>query len=116
MRRRSFLTTAILALTASLGPAGGVAAESESCDPVRNPYPGTRYAGVALSRIEATGISCADARRVARRAHRKALAMTPEPNGTLAFGWHGWRVRGDLRPPSDVFSARRGALRVSWKF
>jgi hypothetical protein len=95
---------------------GIVDAATRSCKPVVNPYPGTRYEGVDLSGIEATGIRCGAARRVARGAHRMALGLAPTPNGTRTFNWHGWRVTGNLRPPSDRYLARRGGDRVRWRF
>jgi hypothetical protein len=91
-------------------------ASTRSCRPVVNPYAGTRYEGVNLSRIRASGVTCRIARRVARRAHRKALAMAPSPNGFLRFNWHHWRVVGDLRPPSDRYVATRDGKQVRWRF
>jgi hypothetical protein len=32
------------------------------------------------------------------------------------FEWHGWRVTGDIRPPSDRYVAKRDGKRVSWLF
>jgi hypothetical protein len=83
---------------------------------VVNPYPGTRYDGVDLTRITATGVSCKTARRVARGAHRRALGLQPGPSGVRSFTWNGWRVTGDLRPSSDRYLARRGGKRVRWRF
>jgi len=97
-------------------PAVAQAAEGRVCAPVRNPYPGTRYDGVDLTHIRALHVSCATARRVARRAHRKALRMTPPPDGIRRFRWNGWRVRRDLRPAHDRYLARKGERRVRWRF
>jgi hypothetical protein len=70
-----------------------------------------------LTHIRAEHVSCATARRVARRAHRKALGVTPSPDGIRRFRWQGWRVRGDLRPPDhDRYRARKGERRVRWRF
>jgi hypothetical protein len=92
------------------------AATSKACAPVLNPYPNTRYAGVALSHIRATGVSCATARSVARGAHPRALGHANSPDGFDRFTWNGWRVVGDLRPASDRYVATRGSRRVSWRF
>ena len=81
-----------------------------------NPYPGTRYEGVDLTRIRATGVTCRKARRVARRAHHKALGITPPPSGVRQFRYHSWQVTGDLRGDSDRYVATRGAKRVRWRF
>ena len=92
------------------------AAQAKACQPVKNPYAGTRYDGVDLSRIRAEGVSCPTARRVARRAHRKALGLPVPPDGIRRFRWHGWRVRGDVRPETDRYVARKGERRVRWRF
>jgi hypothetical protein len=107
---------AALVLLAGLGGPSAEAAPARACQPVVNPYPGTRYEGVDLRRIRATGVSCRTARRVARRAHRKALGITPPPSGVRRFTWHGWRVRGDLRGSSDRYVAKRDGNRVRWRF
>lgn len=99
-----------------LGAADTAQASTRSCRPVVNPYPGTRYEGINLSHIRATGVSCRTARRVAKGAHRKALGITPPRNGVRRFTWHGWRVKGDLRGRSDSYVARSGAKRVRWRF
>jgi hypothetical protein len=112
MRRPLTVLLAILMLVA-LAPS---AAQAKACKPVENPYPGTRYEGVDLTRIRAEGIRCPAARRVARRAHRKALGLPLPPDGVRRFRWHGWRVRGDLRPEIDRYVARKGERRVRWRF
>ena len=112
MRRLPPLALALAVLAAA--PSGAQAARS--CKPVVDPYPGTRYAGVDLTRIRATGVSCATARRVARRAHHKALGLTPPVCGIRRFTWHGWQVTGNLRADSDRYSATRPGKRVSWRF
>jgi hypothetical protein len=61
-------------------------------------------------------VSCSAARRVARRAHRKALEMTPPANGIRRFNWRGWKVTGDLRPAKDRYIARKNEHRVRWRF
>jgi hypothetical protein len=108
------LLAAVLAALAAAGPAH--AATTRSCGSIANPYPGTRFSGVPLSRITATGVSCATARRVARGAHRRALGLTPTASGIRTFTWNGWRVTGDLRPSTDRYVASRGAMRVRWRF
>ena len=112
MRRLLPLALALAALAGA--PSGAQAAHR--CKPVINPYPGTRYHGVDLTRIRATGVSCATARRVARRANRKALRFTAPVGGVRQFSWHGWRVTGNLRGDSDRYSARRPHKRVTWRF
>jgi hypothetical protein len=92
------------------------AAQAAPCKPVKNPYPGTRYEGVDLSRIRAFGVGCTTARRVARRGHYKALAATPSADGIVRVRWRGWRVRGDLKPDEDRYVARKGERRVRWRF
>jgi ABC-type Mn2+/Zn2+ transport system ATPase subunit len=59
---------------------------------------------------------CPKARQVTRRAHRKALRLVPQPNAILRFEWHGWMVRGDLRPSTDRCVAKRNGKRVRWVF
>ena len=92
------------------------ATTNRACRPVVNPYPNTRYEGINLSRIRSEGIRCQPARRVARRAHAKALGMSPNRNGILRFRWNGWMVVGDLRPPSDRYVARKYGRQVRWRF
>jgi hypothetical protein len=113
------VSVALLLVAPTSAPAAGPVAETgsaRSCAPVANPYPGTRYEGEDLKRIRATGISCRRARRVARRAHRKALALPPPLTGVRRFTWNGWRVRGDLRGSSDRYVARKDGKRVTWRF
>ena len=92
------------------------AAVTRSCGSVKDPYPGTRYAGVDLTRITAKGVSCATAKRVAKGAHHKALGLTPPPSGIRSFSWDGWKVSGDLRPSHDAYVASKGTARVRWRF
>lgn len=106
----------VVCLLAGAGATGAEAATTRACRPVANPYPDTRYEGVPLSHIHATGLSCRSARAVARGAHRKALGLTPPPSGIRKFTWNGWRVTGDLRGSSDSYVARRGTKRVRWRF
>ena len=98
-----------------MAPAPATAATS-ACGSIRDPYEGTRYEGVDLSRITATGVSCATAKRVTRGAHRKALGLTPPANGVRRFSWDGWRVTGDLRGSSDRYAATRNGSTVRWRF
>jgi hypothetical protein len=118
---RPLLLAGVLCAVACVGPADApVAAPAEgtsarACRPVVNPYPNSRYEGSDLTRIRATAVSCRRARRVARGAHHKALGMTP-PGPVVRFGWHGWRVRGDLRGDSDRYVARRDGRQVRWRF
>jgi hypothetical protein len=112
--RAATLAVALCAIIA-LVPARADAARTRSCSPVDNPYPGTRYAGVDLTRIRATGVSCATARSVARRAHRRALHM-PVTGPVKRFTWNGWRVRGDLRGEHDSYVATKADRRIRWRF
>ena len=113
---RLLLIAAVLLSSLALGVPAADGAATRSCKPVVDPYPNTRYDGVDLSRIRATGVSCRVARRVARRAHYKALGLTPPPSGIKRFNWRGWRVTGNLRGSSDSYVAARGAKRVRWRF
>ena len=115
MKPTPILIVAVLCALAGVAPASAEAA-ARSCNPVINPYPGTRYEGVDLSHIRAIGVSCRKARRVARRAHHKALGLTPPPSGVRQFMYHSWQVTGDLRGDSDRYVATRGAKRVRWRF
>jgi hypothetical protein len=116
MRRPAALVATIVCLAALAAAAVAPAATTRSCGAVRDPYPGTRYAGVDLSRITATGVSCRAARSVVRGAHRRALGITPAVSGIRTFTWNGWTVRGDLRAASDRYVATRGSTRVRWRF
>jgi hypothetical protein len=112
---------AVVALIATVAlsaapSAPAAAARERACDPVRNPYPGTRYDGVDLTNIRTLRASCKTARRVARRAHRKGLQEPLPADGIRRFTWNGWRVRGDLRPDRDRYVARKGTRRVRWRF
>lgn len=109
------LAVTLLALAAApLAPAAQ-AATPRRCADVENPYAGSKYDGADLSRIRATKVSCTTARRIARRAHRKALGMTPTgPIRRLTYD--GWRVRGDLRGDDDAYTATKGSRRITWRF
>jgi len=109
---RLLLMGALCAL-AGIAPQGATGAAPRSCGRVVDPYPDSRYEGVDLRRIRATGVSCDRARQVARGAHRKALGLTPPPSGVRQFGWHGWQVTGDIRGSSDRYVAKRNGKRVS---
>jgi hypothetical protein len=91
-------------------------AAGKECGRIEDPYAGTRYEGVDITRIRGVRVSCPGARRVARRAHRKALGLPVPPSGVRRFTWHGWEVTGDLRGPHDRYVAKRGARRVRWLF
>jgi hypothetical protein len=115
MRCRLALLAVCLAAIVAAVPATQ-AATTWSCGSVKNPYPGTRYAGVDLSRITAKGVSCATAKRVAKSAHKKALGLTPPPSGVRTLTWDGWKVTGDLRRDTDKYVASKGSKRVRWRF
>lgn len=111
------LAVLILAVACAFSAAPAPVAQAapyERCQSVSNPYPDTRFEGTPLSRVRAQNVSCGVARRVARGAHRKALAQPPTP--TLMFKWRGWKVRGDIRGAQDDYRARRGNKRVRWVF
>lgn len=91
-------------------------AAASACASVKNPYAGTRYEGVDLSHITKSGTSCATARKVAKGAHRKGLGLVPPANGIRTYTWKGWSVKGDLRPASDKYVARKGGKVVRWRF
>ena len=114
---RAYLSAvAAICAAATLAAPTAAGAKTRPCKPVVNPYPGSRYEGVDLSRIRATAVSCPGARRVAKGAHYKALGLTPTPSGIRRFSWRGWRVKGDLRGSSDRYLAKKGKRRVSWRF
>ena len=109
----------LAALACSMGFAGTSPATADAalraCKPVLDPYPGTRYDGVDLTRIRTSTRSCVTARNVARGAHRKAL-RSPVTGRYRRFAWHGWAVTGDLRPDHDRYVARRNGRQVRWRF
>jgi hypothetical protein len=93
------------------------AAPYRSCGSIENPYAGTRYEGVDITRIRGLEVTCKKARRVARKAHRKALGITPPPSGIRRFTWRSWSVTGDLRGDHDRYVAKAaGGKRVRWRF
>ena len=53
---------------------------------------------------------------MARRAHKKALGITPPPSGIRRFTWKGWQVTGNLRGDSDRYRASKGGKLVTWRF
>jgi hypothetical protein len=113
---KRFLLAGALCALAGVGAPTAEGASARSCDRIVNPYPDTRYEGVDLRRIRATGVSCRRARRVARGAHRQALGLTPPASGVRRFTWHGWRVTGDLRGSSDRYLAKNDGKRDRWLF
>jgi hypothetical protein len=114
-RNRVLLAAALCALAAIAAPSAE-GATARHCGRIVNPYPDTRYEGVDLRRIRASGVSCNRARRVARGAHRRALRIRPRVSGVRRLSWHGWHVTGDLHGPSDRYVAKRDGKRVSWRF
>jgi hypothetical protein len=117
VRIRAGVAVGLAACCLAAPAAEAAPAPARQCRPVVNPYPDTRYEGVDLSRIRATGVSCRRARRVARRAHYKALGLPPPLTGVRRFTWNGWRVTGDLRGDNDRYVAKRaGGKRVRWRF
>jgi hypothetical protein len=114
--RRWIAAVSVVATLAVAPSASAASGSSRACEPVRNPYPDTRYEGEDLTRIRALETSCRTARRVARRAHYKALRIPPSRGAVRRFSWRGWRVRGDLRGDHDRYIARKGERRVRWRF
>lgn len=114
--RQRLVALGAVAVVCAIGPAAARAQDARACGRIHDPYAGTRYEGVDITRIRAVGVSCRGARRVARRAHRKALGITPPPSGIRRFTWRGWQVTGDLRPERDRYVATRGERRVRWRF
>jgi len=105
------------AVGCSMAIPGSAQADSyRPCEPVQDPYSGSRYEGVDLSEIRALRVSCPTAHRVARGAHRRALAATPDEDGFVRVRWNGWSVTGDLRGVSDRYVAKKGDKRVRWRF
>lgn len=115
-RSLAILTVGAICALTPLVPAQAAPAVVRSCKPVVNPYPGTRYEGSDLRRIQASGVSCPSARRVARYAHHKALSLPRPPSGIRRFQWHGWAVTGDVRRASDHYTARKDGAVVRWVF
>ena len=113
---RLTLATCLAALALAGSTASAYGSNSRACDPVVNPYAGSRYEGIDLTGVKANNVSCRKARRVAKKAHRKALGLAPSPDGFLEFRWRRWDVTGDLRPDSDRYVARRDGKRVRWRF
>lgn len=72
---RSIRLASALACCAALAGSAPAEAALRACTPVRHPYPHSRYADVDLTGIRTSLKSCETARRVARKAHRKALRM-----------------------------------------
>jgi hypothetical protein len=116
MRKRLALLVVCLSAAIAAAVPAAPAATTRSCGSVKDPYPGTRYAGVDLGHITAKGVSCATARRVAKGAHKKALGLTPSPSGIRTLTWDGWKVSGDLRGSHDSYVATKGSKRVRWRF
>jgi hypothetical protein len=116
MRNRLALLVVCLSAAIAAAVPAAPAATTRSCGSVKDPYPGTRYADVDLSHITAKGVSCATAKRVAKGAHKKGLALTPAPSGIRSFTWDGWKVSGDLRGSHDTYVASKGSKRVRWRF
>ena len=117
-RRRGVVAcVALCALLVAAGPAPAEAAPFRACGSISNPYAGSRYEGTDIRRVRALNVSCRTARRVARRAHAKALGIPPPASGIRSFRWRRWRVTGNLRGDVDRYAARRsGRRRVRWIF
>lgn len=114
--RKPLLVTGALCALAGVGAPAAEGATTRSCKPVVNPYEGSRFDGVDLRRIRATGVSCRTARLVAREGHFRAIEIPPPRSGVRRLTWRGWRITGDLRGDDDTYVARRGTRRVRWIF
>ena len=114
--QRKAIAAILSCAVAAVGAPVAEAATAKPCKRIVNPYDGTRYEGTDIRRIRAVRVTCRRARRVARRAHRKGLGMTPPADGVRRYRWNGWKVTGDLRGPNDRYVARRGTKRVRWVF
>jgi hypothetical protein len=109
-----FLVAALLAIAAA--PAD---AAFTSCASIRNvsQLNGTRFAGSDIFRIRAQGVSCTTARRIARGATLRALAITPPLSGIKRFRYQSYSVSDDLRGNDDRYSATgSGSKRITWRF
>ena len=108
------LAAALLAIAAA--PAD---AAFRSCASIRNvsQLDGTRFAGSDIFRIRAQGVSCTTARRIARGATIRALAITPPLSGIKRFTYQSWSVSDDLRGNDDLYRANgSGSKRLIWRF
>ena len=115
MPSRPAVCLAVLTL-ASVAPTAAQA-DYHSCAPVRNIFEGTSYEGSDLYRIRAQGVSCATARRVARRGTYKAVADVPDSTGHVVVTYRRWRIVDDLTRPVDRFVAKAAERkRVRWLF
>lgn len=115
MRSHRFAVAAACSVALAASSPAHAEAALRACRPVLDPYPGTRYAGVDLTRIRTSAASCETARRVARGAHREALRR-PATGRFRRLTWHGWAVTGDLRPDRDRYVARKDGRQVRWRF
>jgi len=108
-RRRRLLGVILAASTIALVSPALV--NAESCRRINNPYAGSRYEGTDLRRIQAKNVTCAKAREVVRKAHRKAFRVSKQN-----YEWHAWKIRSDLSGNTDQYRARRGDARIHWVF
>lgn len=115
-QRLRLAVAALCALGLLAAPAAGQTGTHKRCKPVVNPYPNSRYEGSNLHHVRALGVSCRQARRVARGAHKRAMWLPLPRDGVRTFNWRRWVVRGDIRGPTDRYRARRGSDRVRWRF
>jgi hypothetical protein len=115
MRTVALVAAAALAAIAA-APAD---AASTTCASIRNvsQLDGTRFAGSDIFRIRAQGVSCTTARRIARGATIRALAITPPLSGIKRFRYGTWSVSDDLRGTDDRYTATGSATeRITWRF
>jgi hypothetical protein len=101
----------VIVMTGISVPSAGAA---RSCNPVVNPYSGTRYEGINLTGIRGKGVDCFTARKVAKKAHRKALGLPP--TSPRRFTWRKWKVTGYLEGSKDRYVAKAGFRVIRWRF
>jgi len=112
---------ALAFLAVALKPAAAAPAKAafKSCASIRDvaQLDGTRFAGSDIFRIRAQGVSCTTARRIARGATIRALAITPPLSGIKRFRYQSWSVSDDLRGNDDLYRATgSGSKRITWRF
>jgi hypothetical protein len=110
------LAAGLALMIALVAPAAGQAAY-KPCEPVLNIFEGSRYEGSKLYNIRAQGVTCATARRVARRGTYKAVADVPDAHGRVKVSYRRWTIFDDLRASVDRFVAKApNRKRVRWLF
>jgi hypothetical protein len=104
----------IASLVVGVSAVGASNAAAASCGSLKDPFSGTRFSGEAVSSIRASGVSCATARGLAKKATLRGLIMGKTDSGKKRFTIDGYRVRGDLRGTPGRYTATNGNRRISW--